>query len=174
MSDSFDSQRQLLQNVIDGCQLEYRELSDNWRSLDSKSQGAVAISGVFLAGAFAFIREITKESPSNENSWLIAAVVLLAISVICALAALWVRTVHSVPDGETLNNCVKDLLKMDDGTSHERIANFYHDQIKLWTTTNQDIAGANWKKACCLTWAQIFLLLAIICAVIATVIRVNV
>jgi hypothetical protein len=46
----------LLRDALDAYQKEYRELIDKWRNLEGKAQGVVTVSGIFLAGMFAFIR----------------------------------------------------------------------------------------------------------------------
>jgi hypothetical protein len=52
---------------------EYRDLSETWRSLDTKAQGLGAIAGIFLAALFAWAREMPPTFGRSERLLVVAA-----------------------------------------------------------------------------------------------------
>jgi hypothetical protein len=172
MPDSQDPSERLIIQALDAHKDEYKELAEVWRSLDAKAQGTVAISGIFLAGVFAFVNDLQANAACVARCLLTATAALLAVSVILALAVLWVRSVSSAPLGESLSVLVRDLLSADDGLSSERLQDYYKDQAHLWKATNEEVDTANRRKAGFLIAAQVSLALGILCGITITFMRI--
>jgi hypothetical protein len=156
----------LLKSVLDSYKEEHRELSEIWRNLDAKSQGVVAIDGIFIAAMFAFVRGLGDGSTCNQKWMLTIAASILTISVILSIIALWVRSVPSAPIGKSLESLVTDLMNLQDGTEPERLHNLSRDHAELWRDTNSKIHRVNGAKATLLMTAQIALLVAILVMVL--------
>ena len=87
----YETEVDFLKDILDSLRAEYRELSETWRHIESKAQGAVTILGIFLAGVFAFIRLLPEDATPVEKWFLVAALALLAFSIVCAVLALRIR-----------------------------------------------------------------------------------
>lgn len=167
-----DPTERILESTLRGFAEEYSELSENWRSLDSKAQGAITVSGLFLAGLLAFARTLIESSSYLEKSALTAAILLLIISVIFSLNVLRVRTVESPPIGKTLRSLVDELLSDEDDLDVEARCNFLRDHSEMWKTTNAAVQRVNDSKASSLYRGQVFLIVAIVFAALATWFRI--
>lgn len=146
--------------VLESYQAEYRELADNWRTLDTKAQGVTGISGLFLAAAFAFVRDGAGQLWCLEKVALVLAIVALVGAVAVAVFALRVRVVSLPPIGEQFAELVNDVLKADGAELAERLPALVNDQSEEWRKTNIEIASHNSQKAGLLRWAVSLLLAA--------------
>lgn len=167
-----DPNERLVVDALTAHKGQYKELAEIWRDLDSKAQGTIAVSGVFLAGALAFIRALTAAATTAEKLVLTATAGFLALSIVFALIVLWVRSVRAAPLGGSLDGLVQDLIAADDGTSPQRLLNYYRDQAGMWQVTNRDVEKVNTRKARFLLAGQITLVMAIICAAVVTLMRI--
>ena len=152
---------ELLQSTLSAYTEEYRELNDTWKYLDNKAQGNIAVSGIFLAGVFAFVRALSATSALYEKEFLTGAVITLLLSVACAILVLRIRKFRGAPLGDTLNRLIQDLLGSKETGSTERFDNFLQDQVKMWSRVNKQLHSVNQSKATYLFWSQVFLLVAI-------------
>lgn len=153
---------------------EYKELSDTWRGLETKAQGSIAIAGIFIAGAFAYIRDITPNSHPYEKLFLIIIVLCLVTSVVLSILALKIRTVAAPPMGEYIDQMVRDILNLNnDDELAERIVRFDNDQITTWRMVKKEAENANRLKARYLWRAQIFLMSAIATVALLMISRVS-
>ncbi len=159
----------LLHDALDAYQKEYRELMDIWKSLESKAQGVITVSGFFLAGMFACIR--TPLVYYYEQCLLTASIVLLVFSILSALFVQRLRSVQKAPYGELTGTLVRDLIKSDDFSSG-RIFAYLTDQGNFWDCTNLTVRQANEKKITSLLCAQCFLVLSILCFIVYTIIKI--
>ena len=113
----------------------YKDLAQTWKSLDAKAQGTAAIAGIFIAGAFAFIRD-AQPTLTGPEALLMAALVLLALCILFSVAAMWVRTVDYPPFGPELSQMVDDLLRRSSPADLSvRVAALYADRRGLWKRT---------------------------------------
>ena len=152
---------------------EHRELSETWRHIETKAQGTVAISGIFLAGVFAFIRFRWDDAGSAEALLLVLSMLLIVCSVIGSLMALRVRSVSAAPRGEQLHRLVEDLQDAGEAETPERIRRFLGDQIGSWKSVNEAVQRINSNKAGWLMTAQVFLLAAIVCFGVLTLLAIG-
>jgi hypothetical protein len=140
--------------VLDSYREEYRELSDNWRSLDTKAQGTAAIAGIFLAAALAFVRELAKGLASFDRALLVLAITTLFLVVLLAVFAMKVRQVEMAPNGEDFERMTDDLLSPE--LLHElptRLPALVRDRAKVWRQVNAKVAEQNGRKAELLSWS---------------------
>lgn len=154
--------------LLDSYKDEYKELAEVWRGIETKAQGNIAITGIFIAGVFIFLREINSQTFWAEKLILGLAVVLFIISVYLAIFALQVRQTRFPPMGGFADNMFIDLLRFGDVELCERLPRFINDQANAWSQVKEDIIASNEVKAAYLWWAQQFLLFAV--AAIATLI----
>ena len=96
----------LRKNLFDSYRDEYKEISDIWRGLETKAQGNIAIAGIFIAGAFAFIAKPETGIHWLEKQFLIASLVFLVISVVSSVLVLKVREVYFPPMGGSSIKCL--------------------------------------------------------------------
>lgn len=163
MPDQQSARDQLLAGALQSYRDEYKELSDTWRHVEGKAQGTITVSGIFLAAAFAFVRDLTGAGTGLlEKSVLAVAVGTLTATVILAVLSLRVREVVAPPLGESLDEMITDLS----GLTHaaeiaERLPRFIGDQLEMWKNANEAVDRVNKGKAGLVAWAQRLLLLSI-------------
>jgi hypothetical protein len=159
-------------SVLDSYREENKELSETWRSLETKAQGAVAISGIFIAGAFAYIREVNLQGHRVEKIFLGTSILSLVVSVVLSIFALRARKVAAAPIGEYLDELVQDLLQLEnDGELEERLPDFVKDQIRLWRIVVKAASATNKSKARYLLAAYVFLVLAILMVALLSILK---
>ena len=146
--------------ILDSHQAEYKELSDNWRSLDAKAQGMTAIAGVFLAAAFAIARDAGTTMTPCQKVLLVLAIVALMSCVLLAVLALRVRFTSLPPIGEQFEGLVADIRDLGPDQLAPRIAALVNDQSKLWKEATQEVCTHNESKAGFLRGAVTALLVA--------------
>ncbi|MGQ0761785.1 MAG: hypothetical protein ACT4OT_07195 [Acidobacteriota bacterium] len=157
-----DLRESLQRLVLDSYRDEYKDVSETWRNLEGKAQGAVAIAGIFVAGAFAYIRD-AKTPGSLEKVSLAVSIFSLMASVLFAIWALKVRKVPAPPWGSEIGKLVQDLLAIkDDPELAKRVPLFTTDQVKLWETSTNKAKKVNQSKANWLLASHVFLVLAIL------------
>jgi hypothetical protein len=72
---------------------EYKELTETWRSLESKAQGNIAVAGIFIAGSLAYLEKLSPQLQRHEQVFLLIAIACLIVSVILAILALKTQTI---------------------------------------------------------------------------------
>ena len=150
----------LLDVALSSYREEHRDLSEVWSSLDTKAQGTGAFAGIFLAACFAWTRELPAIQLWQQWS-LVAAVILLVVSVVLAIFAMQVRAVSLPPLGDELRDLVDDLMKNSAPDEvPARLEAFTKDQLALWQETNKEVMDVLGRKADFVTWAQRTLLTA--------------
>lgn len=166
------SKKELLCDALDSYKKEYRELVETWQNLDGKAQGVISVSGIFVAGMLAFIRALLQSVAFLEQCLLTVSACLLVFSIILALSVQRLRAVSKSPQGELFESLVNDLVEFDDDQRSQLISGYLRDQIKLWREVNCDVHDVNENKAKKLLWAQVLLVLAILCVVLYTLVRI--
>ena len=172
MSETQDPETQLLRDTLDAYKEEHSELSENWRNLDGKAQGVIAVAGILLAGMFAFVRTLSQAATCGERWFVTVAAISIMASIALALVVLWIRTVPAAPLGESLEPLVDDLLDSEDGMEPDRLHNLSRDHARMWKSTNVEIQKVNEFKARYVQRAQGVLMLGIVVVVIFTLIKV--
>jgi hypothetical protein len=170
--DTKEIRYKLHDSVIEAYTNEYKELADTWRNVESKAQNAITIAGIFIASAFAYVRDIKPETHKSEKVLLAVSVCFLIATVILSILALKLRKVAAPLMGENMNSLVGDLLRLSDDEGFlERLPNYYNDQSALWRQVTEETHNANQSKARFLWWAHITLVAAIVVVACITVLK---
>ncbi len=164
---------QLLASALEAYRQEYKELSESWRSLETKAQGGMAVAGVFIAGVLAFVREIAGAKATVAETWLLVLSTIALVATVCAaLLVLAVRRAPLPPLGAKFHELVTDLLAVGDETELEaRAPLLIGDQIRLWKQVNEPLARMLQSKAFRLIVSQWCLFVAIVLAAVLTLIE---
>lgn len=158
-----ENKESLRQAALDVYRDEYKELSETWKSLETKAQGTVTIAGIFIAASFTFAKDLTTTRLSfNENLILGAAIICLIISVLFSVMALKTREVDAPPSGERILEMTDHLIDLPDLA--ERRVRFIYDQAKLWESVVRTTKDALYEKESFLRTAQGFLVVAVLLA----------
>lgn len=139
----------LLAHSLEAYRKEYERLWDTWRHLDIKAQGSIAIAGIFLAAAFAFLKDVGSNMTVFETALLSAAVLLVIVTVLLAVLALRIKEVLDGPSGETIHGMAKDLIIACTSQEEqaERLRRFQGDEMKLWCEAIDSLRRVNASKA---------------------------
>jgi hypothetical protein len=159
----------LLEIALAAHQDAYKELSQGWRSVETKAQGTVGLAGIFMAAAFAFARDLPAEVNGLAVALFAVAVALLACS---AAAAVWAQRVRTIPAAPTLlvHQWVEDIRKLPADEQAGRLPGFYEEYNDAWFKTNQKLLDLIRSRARSVMVAQVALLLAGTCVSAATII----
>lgn len=162
----------LLDRTLGYCTEDYDFVSATYASLDSKAQATFGVSGVFVAGTVALLNSIT--GSAEVSLWTVVFVVLtyglLVSAIVASLVALKVREVATPMDSAAVGSMTLDVISLpDEELTAEVRANWYRDQLREWKRVIDDVESINSRKARWLSSAQILLVVAIICAGLATV-----
>ena len=125
--------QRVLEQAVESYREEYRELAQDWHALDTKAQGSIAVAGIFLAGTFAFIRNLTATDATGFLVLLVVTVIALLAAVLFGILALRIREVLVPPLGEQYKTLVDDLARAGDlDTNDDRFTNFLNDECGRW------------------------------------------
>lgn len=162
--------------VIESYRDGYKELADAWRNLETKAQGNIAISGIFIGAVFAYTQKTNPSFQQNEQILLGVAAFLLVVSVIFSIIALKIRTVPVPPLGGFVDKLVIDLLEhvkdKDEADLATRIPGFCYDQVIEWRAVEVKVIESINLKARSLKGAQIFLTVAILTVGVLTLLKI--
>lgn len=164
----------LLKLVIESYRDGYKELADTWRNLETKAQGNIAVSGIFIGAVFAYIQKVNPQPQQNEKVLLGIAAFFLVVSVVLSLIALRIRTVPAPPLGGYVDRLVTDLIKCakDEADLVTRIPDFCYDQIDGWRDVENKVVKSIGLKARSLKGAQVSLTVAILTVGLLTLLEV--
>lgn len=172
MATISETKETLRKAVLDSYRDEYKEYADNWRNLETKAQGNVAVAGIFIAGVFAFITKTDSALNEIEKFFFFLAIGFLVSSVIFSIFVLRTRSVPVPPLGSFMDYTVKRLLVVDNADFHERLQRFGSDHFNTWRKVMAETEKAIRLKADRLWIAQILLMGAILTVAILTFIKV--
>lgn len=153
-------------------QSEYDELTDSWRQVDAKAQATTAIAGVFMAAAFAFVRNSALGLGTAEKLILLALVIVLIASIMVSIRAMLVRLVPVPPTSEAVAQMITELLETPPEEHVERHAALVADTINAWIPVNRQLRVDLADKAGRLAIAQRCLLGAAVLMALLTVVAV--
>ena len=159
LDDVMEAKSALRKTILDAYQNEYKDLSDTWRSLDTKAQGGITVAGIFLAAVFAYIEKVTLTS--FDRVFLVFAIALLVFTVFLAVKSLMIREVPSPPLGLCYDHYGTGLLSVKDDLEFvERNDLFFYDVLMEWRRYVQRALVDYRHKASYLYPAQMLLLFA--------------
>jgi hypothetical protein len=161
----------LLDRTLSYCTEDYDLVSATYAALDAKAQATFGVSGVFVAGTVALLNSIRELS--EMSLWTVVLVVLtyglLVSAIVASLVALKVREVATPMDSAAVASMTLDIISLpDEELTAEVRANWYRDQLREWKRVIERVEKINSTKARWLTTAQAMMIIAIICAGLAT------
>ena len=139
--ETLEDQCRLIQIQLDGLASEYEEFADTWKVIDTKAQTTAAVTGVFLGGIFAVQRIPTLGMPIVDRYLLGLALLLLGVSILCAMIALWLRDIFFAPRGIKSSEIFEKLYSTEEFQAGgvgllERVKRHKQEQVRLWIEVN--------------------------------------
>jgi hypothetical protein len=161
-----------LKFAFDRVTSEYAELSDLWKQIDAKAQSTVAVAGIFIAAAFAFINNAAFKPATPEKILLSLVLGALVATVLLAIFAMLVRSVPTPPEPEDLARMTQEILARPPEEHDQRHAALMADTINAWLPVNRTLRTGVAAKAGLLTWSQRALLAAAVLTVCLTILAI--
>jgi hypothetical protein len=157
--DSADKRDFVDRLVLNYCETEYRELSDTWRGLEQKAQGATAIVGIFLASAGILANHAGILSTESKMILLLAVVVILAAALFAVLS-LRVRHFETLDAAETVRDEANKVFQSGREDGHAgAIREFLDSRVKNWVSANTALHEQNNEKAGYLSVAHVLIMI---------------
>lgn len=147
---------------------EHDRLLDAWKQVDSKAQGTAAIAGLFLAAAFAFVRNTGLAITSQEKVLLGVSLFSLVCSIGTSIWVLLLREASSPLNATQVTTMVMDALRMPKEEATERYDALLFDTLDAWQAVTDSLRSQLDSKTRCLGWAQNALLVSTIAVLILT------
>lgn len=135
---------------------EYTELIDNWKLIEAKAQANTAAAGIFVAAAFAFVKNSSYTLTITETVIFVITLISLIASILYCAWTLGLRKVPSSPGSETMD-LVNAALSTDETEHEERYLGIIFDIIPAWVAINNEIKSQMLLKAKRLQVAQFLL-----------------
>lgn len=139
MTDITKIKRELIQFAYDRSEHEHNELSETWKLLDTKAQATAGIAGVFVAAAFAFVRNTYLQVNFTEKFLLSLALVLLTVSIFSAVLGMVIRPVSMPLSGADTAKSVDDIFHQPEAEWATRQINLIADTVNQWDQVNDEI-----------------------------------
>jgi hypothetical protein len=154
----------LWRDVLESYGKAYDEARDNWKSLDTKAQGTVAIAGIFIAGIISIFRELSASGFDFNHFVLGFSTLDSALAVGFAASTLWIRKSKLPPSGRDTRDFAREILRHDQTASPLEIEQaFVQEQIAAWDASIASVRTEYNKKASRLLYSQILLLAVVVC-----------
>jgi hypothetical protein len=161
---------EMYRQVLAACEAEQDQLNGISQILDSKAQASATTAGIFIAAAFAFIRNITVEIPTLYIMFLAPSIGLLLLSVLFSVLGMWLQHAIGRPKAEFVRQLILDLLKTEEPNAiGARAGGFYGDQVQEWLPALQRLRVIVKRKSRFVTASQLSLLLALVSVSILTI-----
>jgi len=170
MDENIVNRKLIESSLLEAYRYEYEDIIKRWHNIESKAQGTVAMSGIFLAGFLAFVQQLSKDAGLLEKSVLSLAILLLASALISCVLVLKSRERPPVLRGDIFEELVNDLIanpSSDEIT--KRYYLFIRDQSKIWNEINKDIEKINKDKAKHLWNAHRLIIASLVVFIIITI-----
>jgi hypothetical protein len=166
-----EARSKLANLVLESYKFEYEDYTGWWNDIERKAQGTVAINGIILAGAFAFVRQLGPSTLLVEK-WLLAAVVaFLLLSIGLSIVALFVGAFTLPPRADEIDSLVTDNVTRADteGDLPARAVAITYDITPVWKECTSILRKSCLYKAKVVTAAQLCLFVAAILIAIITI-----
>lgn len=164
-----DASAKLAELAVQSQSDDYKEIWEQWKTIDTKAQGVIVVSGIALTGLFAVLRD--RPSTDALARCIVAASVIAAFgAAVAALIALRVRDVESAPTGKSISDLVAQIQAKGVETQAlpERYPRLLNDIRKLWEKPLADNRIALVAKASWLWRAQMMIVGSMLCLGAAT------
>jgi len=170
--DPTPTRREFLEFALDHMKHEHKQLSDAWKDLDSKAQGTATIAGVFLAAAFAFVRNATVVTPAEQVLFCMA-VSLLVAGIVLSAASMRVRSVSAPLTGAQVAKMVSHAIERPVEEAVQRYNGLLVDTINVWADANSGLRKNVRVKAARLAHSQEALMASAFVVLLITVLVVT-
>jgi Flp pilus assembly pilin Flp len=167
----FDHQIRLYEAALTLRKEHYRDVMERWRSIETKAQGAIATTGILIAGVLAFIRELEAGASGLERGLLAGILSASIVALVLGVFALWIRNVPEGPFGVAVERLIKDMVGDSDDTG-EAWRDVVREQVRAWEPPLAMLHRANQAKARLVAYGQGALALAALLAVIFCLMRI--
>ena len=158
--------------ALDAYLEEYKQLKETWRSIEAKAQGSIAVAGIFIAGALAFLTKLETYLGRPDKVLLFAGLACLIASVILAILVLRTHVTTVPPLGTVVGQYALGMVNVQAAADLElHTAAFFNDVVSRWQNIISEVGKANEAKAKTLWWAQLFLILAIIAVAVLALLK---
>jgi len=107
-----EQKREIVSSIISGLNAEISSMNDLWKTLETKTQGTIACSGILLAGLFTLLKDM-QGITQIERVFLVFSVVMLIVSLTLALRSLLVVSTASPPHGLWRKTRLLPLLSLN-------------------------------------------------------------
>lgn len=154
-----------LDELIRAYEFQYADVSALWRTLETKAQGVVALTGVFVGIAFVIADKLRPLSTCLRTG-LVIAVSCFTLATGLAVVSLIVRQLPAPPAGNDLGQLLRDYLGGD--LTLARTLNLRRDYLRLWSRSIGERVHANNCKAGWLKAAQLMGLAGVVTMAIVT------
>jgi hypothetical protein len=163
LTDLHQIRESLRASTIAAYQEQYKDLMDTWKGLETKSQGNIAIAGIFIAGSFAIMKDILPLLHTVERLIFSIALGCLVVSIILSILSLQVREVVEPPLGDKQYDLGRLLITaLNENEFKEQISNALNTQILWWQEAITKAKTVFLLKAGYLRWAQLLIMAAVI------------
>jgi hypothetical protein len=162
--DFSDIKTKLQAEALNARREEYKELNDIWRTLETKAQANVTISGLFIGSIFAMVKDNIAVDNCMQIFFLCITILALLSSVIFSILVLKIRTVNLPTFGNRTQEIVSTLVTNSKGLDNisKSWFSFLEQQATFWKEVNDDYKEKNEDKAAYVYWAQVSLGIAIL------------
>jgi len=154
---------------------EYDEKVSDWRDIERKAQGTIAISAIFITGIVLSFKIFFAVHYS------ILAILILSLSILIfvvtrSITALRVNSYHGIENSESiLKEANRIFDESDQAIVKKKLCEFVNDRANGWIKASKDLESINANKVKALDQSQTWLLNAIytLCAGIILTIIIN-
>jgi glucan phosphoethanolaminetransferase (alkaline phosphatase superfamily) len=151
---------------------EYKKLNETWRSIEAKAQGSIAVSGIFIAAALAFITTANLVLRCHEKILLFIGLSCLIISVILAIITSRTISIIAAPLGSFRAKHTIDLGKVqNEAEQQEYLPILFAEHVAEWKKVIAAVNAVNDRRAATLWLAQLFLILAILAVALLAILK---
>jgi len=151
---------------------EYRDALETSRTIDSKAQVALTVSGVFLAAVFAFSRDLSAFG-CVDRGLLLLPVLALVIALFFGVTTYRVQTTIAAPMGTFVGGRIKDLIAVSEEKRRaETRVRFVDEKIDTWSRAIAGLSTVNVEKAKSLTRLHFWLIVAAVLTAVFCISRI--
>ena len=151
---------------------EYKKLNETWRSIETKAQGSIAVSGIFIAGALAFITKADLLLRRYEKILLFVGLTCLIVSVILAIVTSRTMSIIAAPLGSFRAKHTIDLGAVkDEADLQQYLPIIFAEHVAEWKKVIAAVNAVNDRRAKTLWLAQLFLILAILAVALLAILK---
>lgn len=165
------SKTKLLEKWLQSYQENHKRLTESRRAISAKAQGNIAISGIFIAVVFNWIKDIIELKAIlqlYETTGFVSAMILFLCSIILSVFVLFVDKFPE-PKEYTI---ISTVLKKHDNICIETFNDLLFSLNEHFECVNEELYKFNKKKGTCLFIAQAALSLGIVVIGFVTVVAI--